>query len=224
MHQKKSKKILIYFFLFLIFGTINNKKLNDIDFIGLNNISVEGLGDVNNQKLIKSLIFLKDTNLFLLNKDKIIEIIDSNSLVEKYTVFKKYPSTIDIKIDETNFLAMFKKDGNNFLLGSNGKFTLVNNDGYNVPFIFGNFKIKNFFDLEKAISDSNFKYNEIKNLFFFKSGRWDIETKNGLLIKLPKDNIQNSLDLAVNFLKQKDQKKIKDIDLRQQNQIILNAG
>ncbi len=224
MHQKKSKKILIYFFLFLIFGTINNKKLNDIDFIGLNNISVEGLGDVNNQKLIKSLIFLKDTNLFLLNKDKIIEIIDSNSLVEKYTVFKKYPSTINIKIDETNFLAMFKKDGNNFLLGSNGKFTLVNNDGYNVPFIFGNFKIKNFFDLEKAISDSNFKYNEIKNLFFFKSGRWDIETKNGLLIKLPKDNIQNSLDLAVNFLKQKDQKKIKDIDLRQQNQIILNAG
>ena len=224
MHQKKNKKILIYFFLFLIFGTINNKKLNDIDFIGLNNISVEGLGDVNNQKLIKSLIFLKDTNLFLLNKDKIIEIIDSNSLVEKYTVFKKYPSTIDIKIDETNFLAMFKKDGNNFLLGSNGKFTLVNNDGYNVPFIFGNFKIKNFFDLEKAISDSNFKYNEIKNLFFFKSGRWDIETKNGLLIKLPKDNIQNSLDLAVNFLKQKDQKKIKDIDLRQQNQIILNAG
>jgi len=224
MHQKKNKKILIYFFLFLIFGTINNKKLNDIDFIGLNNISVEGLGDVNNQKLIKSLIFLKDTNLFLLNKDKIIEIIDSNSLVEKYTVFKKYPSTINIKIDETNFLAMFKKDGNNFLLGSNGKFTLVNNDGYNVPFIFGNFKIKNFFDLEKAISDSNFKYNEIKNLFFFKSGRWDIETKNGLLIKLPKDNIQNSLDLAVNFLKQKDQKKIKDIDLRQQNQIILNAG
>ena len=92
----------------------------------------------------------------------------------------------------------------------------------NRPFIFGDFKIKNFFELKKAIDHTNFDYLSIKNLFFFKSGRWDIETKDGLLIKLPNENIQNSLELFLFFLIKNNHKKIKKIDLRQHNQIIVN--
>ena len=39
--------------------------------------------------------------------------------------------------------------------------------------------------------NQNFEFNEIKNLFYFKSGRWDIETHSGLKIKLPKNNIKD---------------------------------
>ena len=97
---------------------------------------------------------------------------------------------LNIEINKTNFLAQFKKDGK-FFLGSNGKLIKVSILKKILPFIFGDFKINNFFDLKKAIDQTNLNYYEIRNLFFFKSGRWDIETKYGLLIKLPKKKLQN---------------------------------
>ena len=83
------------------------------------------------------------------------------------------------------------------------------------------FQIK-VFELKKAIDQTNFKYDEIKRLFFFKSGRWDIETKKGLLIKLPKNEIQNSLKLVISFLSNSLENDVSLIDLRQNNQIIVN--
>ena len=39
-----------------------------------------------------------------INKNKITNQINSNNLVEKYVVFKRYPSSIDVNIDKTNGL------------------------------------------------------------------------------------------------------------------------
>ena len=115
------------------------------------------------------------------------------------------------------------KGSNTFLLGSNGKLTKINgNKKRSLPFIFGDFEISDFSELTKIINETNFNYDEIKNLFYFKSGRWDIETNLGILIKLPKNDIKKSLDTSVNLIAQDFQKKIKIIDLRQTNQIIIN--
>jgi len=222
MPQKKNKKILIYFFLFLIIGTINNKDLNKIDFVKVNKIIVTGLEDKDNLELTNNLNFLKFSNLLFLKESKIDKIINSNTLVEKYSIFKRYPSTLNIKIDKTKFLAQIKKNGNIFFLGSNGKLIKTSELKSNMPFIFGNFKNESFFELKKAIDQTNFNYDQIKNIFFFKSGRWDIETKNGLLIKLPAKEIKKSLELSINILNN-DKKKIKEIDLRQSNQVIING-
>ena len=40
MHQRKSKKILIYFFLFLIIGSLNNKNLINVNFAKINEIYI----------------------------------------------------------------------------------------------------------------------------------------------------------------------------------------
>ena len=77
--------------------------------------------------------------------------------------------------------------------------------------------------MKKAIDETSFNYNEIKNLFFFKSGRWDIETNQGLIVKLPKDDLIRSLRFLVNFLSQNNKQEINNIDLRQYNQIIING-
>ena len=143
-------------------------------------------------------------------------------MVEKFYIFKQYPSKLNISIKETNFLAKVNKNGNNFFLGSNGRLIDIENINKDVPTIFGNFNNKNFFELKKTLNDSNFDYNEINKLFYFKSGRWDIELKNGLLIKLPKDNLRGSLRLFFNILNIYDEKEITLVDLRQQNQIIIN--
>ena len=223
MQQQKSKKILLYIFLFLIIGSINNKNFDDLEFTKIKEISVSGLDDQNNYKMKDNLDFLKIENLFFLNKNKIIEKIDSNNLIEKYSVFKKYPSTVDVKIDKTNFLAQFKKGNEIFFLCSNGKIIKTIVYKQDIPFIFGNFKNENFFQLKKAIDNSNFDYQKIKNLFFFTSGRWDIEINDGLLIKLPKNNLEKKFNLLINFLDETKDEKINKIDLRQHNQIIING-
>ena len=69
----------------------------------------------------------------------------------------------------------------------------------------------------------NLTYQKLKNLYFFKSGRWDIETNSGILIKLPKNNSKDLLDLSFKLLKKKEFDKTKILDLRQNNQVIING-
>ncbi len=223
MQKRKSKKILLYFFLFLFIGTLNNKNLNSLELSKITNITVSGLDDKNNFELINNLDFLKIKSLFFLDKKKITQIINSNDLIEKYSVFKRYPSEIKIKVDQTIFLAQLKKNNENFLFGSNGKFIKTISFKSNIPFVFGNFDKENFFKLKEAIDETDFNYEEIKNLFFFPSGRWDIETNTGLIIKLPRDNLKKSLDLLISFLDGVNKDEINKIDLRQANQIITNG-
>ena len=222
MLQRKSKKIFTYLFVFLIIGTLTNKNLKKTNFTKISKITVSGLDNKNNFELLNSLNYLKVSNLFFIDQHKIERIVKANNLVEKYSISKKYPSTLDIKINRTILLAQFKKKNIHFFLGSNGKFIKGENTSQNVPYIFGDFKIKNFFELKNAIDETNFNYNEVKNLFFFKSGRWDIETKNGIVIKLPKEKIKNSLQVFVDILSKDQQISINYVDLRQHNQIIIN--
>lgn len=223
MHQSRSKKIFVYFFLFIIIGTLNNKNLNKIELTKIKEINVKGLNEKKNNEIIYHLNFLKIGSIFFLKKSEIAQIIDSDNLVEEYSVFKKYPSTLDIQIKETKFLAQLKTEDGNFLLGSNRKLIKTTELKSGLPFIFGDFDKEKFFKLKEAIDKTNFEYNQIKNLFFFKSGRWDIETDNGLIIKLPKEKIYMSLKILDNFLQQIRERKIKEIDLRQYNQIIING-
>ncbi len=222
MPQSKSRKILIYFFLFLIIGTLNNKNLNNINFLKINEIHVKGLDEKNNFQLKNDISFSGLNNLFFLNKMKISEMIDKNNLVENYSVFKKYPSTLKISVNKTDFVAKLKQNNKNYILGSNGKLIETSDSKIDLPFIFGDFRVINFLELKKALDQTNFDYYKIKKLLFFKSGRWDIETKDGLLIKLPKKDLKSSLELFLNFLNQNKGIKLNKIDLRQHNQIIIN--
>ena len=121
LYQKKGKKIFIYLFLFLIVGSINNTTLNKIKFDNVENIIISGLNKNENINLLQDIKVLNLDNIFFLNGDEISKIINSNSLVEKYEIFKKYPNTIDIKIEKTNFLAKININGKMSLIGSNGK-------------------------------------------------------------------------------------------------------
>ena len=54
------------------------------------------------------------------------------------------------------------------------------------------------------------------------SGRWDLETYSGKLIKLPKNKVKENIDLLTIILADKEFKEASLIDLRQENQIIIN--
>ena len=224
MPQRKGKKILIYFFLLLIVGSINNDTINKLKFEKIKNIKVLGLGHKDNQILLSNIIDLNLGNIFFLNKQEINNLVNSNTLIQDYEIFKRYPNTLDINIQRTKFLAKIKDDKKIFLIGSNGKLSSLEQEDKNnfLPFIFGKPEIDQFLKFKKIIDNSNFKYKDIENLFFFSSNRWDIQLKNNLLIRLPSKNIIKTLNLVSDFLAENNNKSIKVFDARIQNQIILD--
>jgi len=222
MHQRKSKKILLYFFLLFLVGSINNIDINDLKFQSITDINIIGLEDKENSILLKKIKDLNLKSIFLINKNNLINQIESNSLVEKYFIFKKYPSSLNINIKKTNFLARINKNGKIFVLSSNGKLTKNTYSSNQLPFVFGNPDIVEFFNIKKTIDESKISYEEIKNLYFFLSKRWDLELRNNIIIKLSNDNTKDGLKLALEFLHSNEFKDIKIIDARIKNQIILN--
>ena len=222
MHQRKSKKILIYFFLLFLVGSINNININNLKFQSIKNINVTGLENEDNSIISKKIKNLQLDNIYLINKKDFNTLVESNNLVEKYFIFKKYPSSLNINIDKTSFLARISKNGKIYYLGSNGKIIENKYSNNQLPFVFGNPEIIEFFNIKKIIDESQIPFEEIESLYFFLSKRWDLELRNNIIIKLPNDNIKESLKLASEFLHNNEFKDIKIIDARIKNQIILN--
>jgi len=222
MQQRKSKKILIYFFLLLVVGSINNINVNKLKIKGVNDINIIGLDIKDKSILLKQIKNLNLNNIFSINKDVLINEIESNSLVEKYLIIKKYPSSLEINIEKTKFLAKINKNGQIFYLGSNGKF--IKNDFSNdkLPFVFGNPDVIEFFNIKEIIDKSKITFKEIKNLYFYPSKRWDLELKNNTIIKLPSDHTNLALNLAIEFLYDNKFNDNKIIDARIKSQIILD--
>ena len=222
MHQQKSKKILIYIFLFMWVGSITNISLNDIKFNKIKNIKILGLKNNETQTLLEDLKSLNLKNIFFINANEIRKIINSNNLVEKFEIFKIYPSTLFVEIEQTNFLARINKYGNLFVVGSNGILLGEKYSNNNLPYIFGKPEIEDFLYFKNILDTSKLSYQQIKNFYFFPSMRWDIELKNNIILKLSKEDLKEKLDEAFEILNSKNISNIKIVDLRVKNQIILN--
>ena len=217
MQQRKSKKILIYFFLLLLVGSINNINLNTLELQNINDINIVGLEVKDKSSLHQNIKNFNLNNIFSISKIDLINEIESNSIIEKYSIFKSYPSSLDIKIEKTKFLARINKNGQIFYIGSNRRFIKNNFLNNQLPFIFGNPKMDEFFRIKKVVDESKISYSEIKNLYFFPSKRWDLELRDNTIIKLPNDNVNPAINLAIKFLDNN-----KFIDARIENQIILD--
>ena len=221
MLQQINKKIIFYISLVIILGTFNNKNLKNFDLPKINMVNIEGI-EFNDNEYLKIMNLIKLNNLLSIQKSQIKEILNSNNLIEEYEVFKKYPSSLEIKIEKTNFLASTNINGKNYLVGSNGKFINTKDHSQNLPFIFGNFESEKFLEFKNIILQTDFKYNNIKNFYYFPSGRWDIEMISGVLIKLPITGIKESLNLSIDLLDDIEFSNIKILDIRQKNQIVIN--
>ena len=223
MQRRKSKKIIIYTFLLIFLGSINNISLNETSFKKILNINVFGLNEAQNNSLLIQIKKLNLENIFFINAKELDSIISTNSTIYNYKIFKNYPSTLNIEIQKTKFLARINKNGKVYIIGSNGKFSNNNYFIENLPYIFGKPKIDEFLDLKKNVDKSKISYSQIKNLFFFQSKRWDLQLKNNIIIKLSNDNIIESMNYAYDFLKNNTLSDYKTIDVRVKNQIIVDG-
>ena len=221
MHQRTNRKIIIYLFLFAILASVNNFKYINLQLFKIDLINISGLNDTENSNLYEKITDYKKKNIFFIDNLEISKNINSNNLVEKFWVFKEYPSTININLIKTNFLGVTKINNIDYLIGSNGKLIKKRNDQViDLPFIFGSVDANDFLILKEILDKSNFDASKIENFYYFKSNRWDIKTKKGLVIRLPSEVNVNLLNTVNQIIEDENFKNIKTLDFRQTNQII----
>ena len=223
MHQliDKKIKIIIYLLLLFILSTTSGKFLeNQNNYLTtVNQINIEGLSKFDNSKIYNQLNNLSYKNILLVGKQEIQIVINKYNIIEEYSVKKIYPSTININIKPTELIA--RLSNNNQLVGANGKLIENKENKEILPYIFGEFNSKDFLNFKRKILQSKFTFTNFKTLYFFPSNRWDILTNDNILIKLPQDNISESLNLAYKIIGNNDFKNTDLIDLRVNNHLII---
>jgi len=223
MHLLISKKKTFYLFLFFFLVSINNFSILGLNFPKIEKIEISGVNITEGEKIKKIINDQSFENIFLINKLEIKKKILSLNNIEKLRIFKNYPSTLKVDIKKTKLLALTKKDGIGYFVGSNGKLIQKNDDILDLPFIFGDINIQEFLKLKNKIDNSNFEFDNISNFYFFKSKRWDIKTSKGVIIKLPIKNVEKTLNLFVRLSEDKNFINGMIVDFRQENQIIING-
>ena len=226
MHQYiDKKKNIIFLFLVLFFlSSFNNqvfiekKKL----FYNLKSIEVTGLDSLINQEIEQNLNFLKNSNIFFINKEIFKDQIDKYNFIESYNIYKIYPSKIILQLKQAEFLAYTIINNETFFVGSNGKFISIEkfSNYKDLPVVFGKFTAKKFINFKEIVYKSDLNYNNIKEIFFYPSGRIDIKNKDSVTIKFPKENLDEAISIASKIINNKNLKN-NVIDLRIKNHLIL---
>jgi cell division protein FtsQ len=216
-----NKRLLIAFSLLLIFSTYKPQNLSLVTKFNIKKIIIEDNFILKDEEIKKSLIGTYEKNLIFLRTSNIKDILQEESFIESFEVKKIYPDTIKIKIFEKKPLAILQNKKKKFYLSQNIELIEYKelNNYDNLPIIFGdkdNFKL--IYDNLKKIE---FPFYTIKKLYLFELNRWDLETHENKIIKLPANNYIQSLKNFMDLRKKKDFDKYKIYDFRIKNQLIL---
>ena len=223
MHQStdKKNKIIIYLLFLFILSTTNAKFINDqkTPSSSVSKINITGLSERKNLEILNNLNNILYKSIFVISKDEIKKILEKHNIIQEFSIKKIYPSTLKIEIKPTKFIARVSNNGQ-YLVGANGKLIEDRNNSELLPYIFGEFNSQHFLSFKQNIEKSIFSFSNLKTLYFFPSGRWDILTDNDILIMLPQEHLVTSLNLSKKLIDNDNFKDNKFIDLRVTNHLV----
>ena len=216
------KKKLIFAAALLIFlSTITLKNRLVISKLKLKEVIVENNSILKKQDIKNLLNPIYGENLLLIKNNDIKTALMQNDFIESFQMKKKYPNTLKIKINEKKPIAILINKKKKYYLSEKIdliKFRNIKKYG-DLPYIFGN--INDFEVLYNNLKTINFPFEIISRYTFFETRRWDLETINKKIIKLPVKNYNRSLISYLEIKNKNDFTKYKVFDYRLENQLIL---
>ncbi len=225
--MKRQYKILFLLAVFIFISTFNPKEDHKFKESRKNLFTIQNIEIINNElsdttKIQENLRNLYNKNIFLIRSIDIELPLKEIHFIEKIKVKKKYPNTLIINIFETKPIGIIFKKNKKYIIDSSSNLISEKDfentkDLYN---IFGDEAEKYFISFYERLNNNNFSINNIKNFYFYKIGRWDLELKNKVIIKFPDNKIDEAINKSIELLNRQDFKKYKIIDLRVDGKII----
>jgi cell division protein FtsQ len=215
------KRLIVATVALILLTTITTKLRINITKFNLKKINIENISLLKEEDLKKLLIPINEKNLLLLKNKEIEQLLIQNTFIESFTIKKKYPNTLKIKIIEKKPIAILFEGKKKFYLSEKIELMQFKNlpNYQNLPYIFG--KKEEFKILHENLFEIDFPIDLIKKYTLLESNRWDLETINNKLIKLPLKNYNKSLKNYLVIMNKNEFKKYKVYDYRLKNQLIM---
>ena len=215
------KRLIVATVALILLTTITTKQRINITKFNLKKINIENIFLLKEEDLKKLLTPINEKNLLLLRSKEIEQLLIQNTFIESFTIKKKYPDTLKIKIIEKKPIAILFEGKKKFYLSEKIELMQFKNlpNYQNLPYIFG--KKEEFKILHENLFEIDFPIDLIKKYTLLESNRWDLETINNKLIKLPLKNYNKSLKNYLVIMNKNEFKKYKVYDYRLKNQLIM---
>tara|TARA_E500000178_G_scaffold317665_1_gene338373 strand:- start:272 stop:928 length:657 start_codon:yes stop_codon:yes gene_type:complete len=214
-------RAIISLALLMLLSTITTQHKIVISKFNLKEIDIENNLLLKEKDIQKLLTPIYNKNLLLLKNREIEIILMQNTFIESFNIKKKYPNILKIEIFEKKPIAVLFNKKDKFYLSE--KLDLIEFKNFpnyqNLPYVFGN---KDEFQiLYNNLIKINFPFDQIKKYTLFETNRWDLETKNNNIIKLPSKDFIKSLENYLSIRNKKNFTKYNIFDYRIDNQLIL---
>lgn len=225
--MKYRKNIFLWLLLFIFLTTYSfdfSKNIKNLP-LSIKNIEIYGVKNSDKNKIQKKLEQFKGISIFLIDRKGFKEAIKDFEFVKALKVKKVYPDTIKIVVTESFPIGVFiDKDKKKYVLTDSGEI-IKNNDVIekfnNLPPVYGKDAEKNFYIFYRNLKSTDFRMELIEQFNYFGINRWDIILKNDKIIKLPKENYENSISRFLSIYKKENFKNFKVFDFRIKGQLIL---
>ena len=194
----------------------------------IRHVIIEGSEKSNISEIENNVTELKD-NLIGLNFNSIKEIVESSEWVKRASIKKVLPSTLKINVTENDPYAIYFQEGKSFLIDLDGSIiTEINLNNYEDGLLL--VRGENSPELlEQLIRDISIAFpnltQTLEEVEFIEKRRWNLKLNNKLLVKLPDENIQQSLKNLKQLFEEQEvmESNIIEIDLRIQGRAALKV-
>ncbi len=196
IYQKSS----FYFFHYL---NLDNQEFSDLNISGNNRAKIEDIENIVNDvvhNFTKNQLHKNSGETYEpLIQQIMVEIKERSPWVNNIVITRSMPRTINIVIDEYEPFAIWEDGGKKYVTDKEGNVVLVNDieEFKHLVILSGkgaNTHAKslfNIFAIDPALS------RRVYSATWLGGRRWDIRFDNGLLIKLPEDNISDAWDSLI---------------------------
>ena len=221
MHLKKDKKLILFFYVLIILflTTISNYNFYNKKIFTIKHIDINGLSEKKNLSIKNEIQNIIGKNIILVKKNNFNKIMYRND-IRDITIKKIYPNKLVINFIPAKPICEILFENYKIFLGDNGKKLEPETIDRKLPIVYGSKNIKNIFKVINLLMSSNLDYYRINKIIFFKSGRFDINLDNEILIKYPINYSKEIINYSNDLFNNEKFANSKIIDLRLNNKII----
>ena len=226
--MKKFYRIFLLIIVFVFLSTYSQNKFevsleNNSTFFKIEKIIISNNLLINKDHILEKLNKIYDKNIFLIKRRDIEESLQNVNFLKKIEVKKKYPDAITIKIFETKPLGVLFKGKTKYLLDSLSNLIELDEDMSfaELPSIIGDESENNFVYFINQLKNNKFPIKKVKNFYYFRVGRWDLQLLDSRIIKFPYNVKSKIIKKSIELLDRKDFLNYKIIDLRLDGKIIV---
>lgn len=215
----KHFRFFIYFIIIIFLTSINNYNLYSKKIFNIDKVEVNGFSEKKNIIIKNEIKNILGKNIFLIKKNYFKKLFNRND-TKDLIIKKVYPNKLIINFIPSKPVCVILFKDSKIILGDNGKKLNIETIEKKLPKVSGSKNFSNILKVVNMLKLSKLDYDKIDEIIFFKSGRFDINLENKILIKFPIRYTKEIINYSSYLLNDKRFINSKVIDLRLENKII----